>query len=204
MHGFQGAVHCGGVQDGSLPAAFYDATLVVEAIPRGTCSVMVDATRLAPGTILLLRDAGAWTSSEQIARRLAAADDLLLLDGDDLMAPEPLREQRVLPPSTWEEAPVIEQLMRLSPIQGISPEHPRELAAAWWAGLLVHALGAPAICGSLPPEAAFAHSQAAREAALCVPPLHAGTHRWSSAFLLQFRTRFRTHMDASLHRGKDT
>ncbi|MBE2202058.1 MAG: hypothetical protein IAE79_25845, partial [Anaerolinea sp.] len=79
-----------------VPAAFYEATLIVGAtnVPD-----ILDVARLRPGALLVDDSGPHCFNLEQAVHRFAAAGDILFTEGGVLQLPQPLHRLRYVPPA---------------------------------------------------------------------------------------------------------
>jgi amino acid adenylation domain-containing protein len=141
--GFQGRIRIV-TADPEVPAAFYEATLIVGAtnVPD-----ILDISRLQPGTMIVDDSAPHCFDPERAVRRFEQHRDLLFTEGGIVRSPQPFRELRYVPR-------LIEETMTVAQFDTLLIRHdPHEIMGCTLASLLSSRLA------QLPPTVGFVDPQ---------------------------------------------
>lgn len=180
--GFAGEIVLGEMQGGEMaPDEVYEATLLL-----GTASLLkgLDIARLSAGTLIFRLSGLSPLVSGQLAARIRASKDILVSQADELISPAPLQEQRV-----FDKGSLLDLLVQGE--EGCGLRTPYQIKSTLLAGLAVANLDVPPTLRQVDTKTVQGHYFALRRAGFRGTAPFLGVQDAASAYLTQFRVRFR-------------
>ncbi|GHO76435.1 hypothetical protein KSD_42060 [Ktedonobacter sp. SOSP1-85] len=181
--GFEGETVLCEMQGGEgVPDVMYEATLFF-----GTSSLLegLDITRLRAGTLLFMLAGLSPLVSEPFLARMCIQKDILAPQADELTSPMPMQERRA-----FEKGSMLDLLLQTR--EGCGVLTPYQIHSSLLAGLAVATLEVPPTLGQVDTRTAQGHYFALRRAGFRGTAPYLGMQTSASAYLTQFRARFRT------------
>lgn len=180
---FQGEMALCEMQAGErVPDQVYEATLLL-----GTPSLLeeLDITRLLAGSLLFRLADLSPLASEHLLARIRTQENILAPRADELISSTPMQERRA-----FEKRSMLDLLLQTGEERGTRT--PYQLHSDLLAGLAVAALDVPPTLGEVDTRTAQDHYFALRRAGFRGMAPHLSVQTSPSAYLNQFRARFRT------------
>ncbi|GHO65572.1 hypothetical protein KSC_044640 [Ktedonobacter sp. SOSP1-52] len=181
--GFEGETVLCEMQGGEgVPDVMYEATLFF-----GTPILLegLDMTRLRAGALLFMLAGLSPLMSEPFLARMCIQKDILAPQADELTSPMPMQELRA-----FEKGSMLDLLLQTG--EGCGVLTPYQIHSSLLAGLAVATLEVPPTLGQVDTRTAQGHYFALRRAGFRGTAPYLGMQASASAYLTQFRARFRT------------